>query len=106
VLVIDGWVRPDAWMDGYEPPIEHVTEGDVDVFRLDHSSREGNATTIEMHHLIRSARGILHFAESHRLWLVPTSDLTAAIESTGLRAEVLPDSMPGRDRVLGVRVRQ
>ncbi len=50
--------------------------------------------------------GQLHFAESHRLWLVPTSDLTAAIESAGLRAEVLPDSMPGRDRVLGVRVRQ
>ncbi len=106
VLVIDGWVRPDAWMDGHEPPIEHVTDGDVDLFRLDHSFREGSATTIAMHHLVRSARGIVHFAESHRLWLVPTSDLVAAIESAGLRTEVVHDSMPGRDRVLGVRVRQ
>jgi hypothetical protein len=56
-----------------------------------------------MHHLVRTPRGIEHFSEVHALALVPTSDYVAAVEQANLQAHIIPDYMPGRDRILGLK---
>jgi len=106
VLILDGWLRPEAWSDDYrgEPDIAHDDE--VMVVRLAFSRREGHITVLDMHHLVRTNSGIEHFSEAHRLALTPTADYVSAVESAGLTARVIPDYMPGRDRIVGTRPAQ
>jgi SAM-dependent methyltransferase len=106
VLVIEGWVRsPDFWRDDFRGEPEVVMSDEVDIVRLNRSWRRGRTTSIEMHHLVRTATEIEHFAETHVLYMVPPEEYVAAVHAAGLRAEVLPDYMPGRDRVVGVKPR-
>jgi SAM-dependent methyltransferase len=103
VLVFDGWLRPDAWIDGPRPEPEVVRDGSTTVVRLVSGAREGRITDFDMHHLVRTDAGVEHFVEHHRLALTPTEEYVAAVEESGLKAEVMPDYLPGRDRIVGTR---
>ena len=105
VLIVDGWIRPDAWEDRQRPEVEQADDGETLVVRVGRSSREGNLTTLQMHHLVCTDGGIRHFSERHLLALEPTDAYVAAAEAAGLQVEVECDYMPGRDRVIGVRSR-
>jgi SAM-dependent methyltransferase len=105
VLVVDGWVRPDAWRDGYAPPPEQADDGATTVVRLVRSKRDGRLTTLEQHHLVRDATGIDHFFELHALMLVPSEQYVAAAEAAGLSPNVVRDYMPDRDRIVAVKPR-
>ena len=103
VLVIDGWLRPDAWEDGHRMPLVQAEQGDTLVVRLTRSSRRGSLTTIEFHDLVHSPAGIRYFVERHLAALMPTAAYVAAAEAAGLRTEVHADWAPGRDRVIATR---
>ena len=101
VLIVDGWVRPDDWNDNYKGGPDVASDDSTTVVRLTLSRRTGPITEMELHHLVRDASGIEYFVEHHRLALVPTADYVKAFEAAGLRARVVPDYMPSRDRVVG-----
>jgi dTDP-3-amino-3,4,6-trideoxy-alpha-D-glucopyranose N,N-dimethyltransferase len=103
VLILDGWVRPDEWREGHRPEPEIARDDEATVVRIAAGRREGNITELDMHHLVQTAAGVDYFMERHRLVLTPTEDYVAAVEGAGLKAHVIPDYMPGRDRVVGVR---
>jgi SAM-dependent methyltransferase len=103
VLVFDGWLRPDAWIDGLRPEPEVVSDDTMTAVRLVVGARDGRITDFDMHHLVRTDAGVEYFVEHHRLALTPTDDYVAVIEDSGLEAEVLPDFLPGRDRIVGVK---
>ncbi len=103
VLVFDGWLRPEAWIDGFVPEPEVVSDGETTVIRLPVNARDGRITEFDMHHLVRNAEGVEYFVEHHRLALTPTEEYVAAVEDAGLGAEVLPDYLPDRDRIVGTR---
>ena len=65
VFVMDGWVRPDAWLD--DSPVHLLTASDATVTaaRMSRSRREGNKTFLDMHHLIGSTRGLDYEVETH-----------------------------------------
>lgn len=105
VLILDGWVRPDAWRDDRHVSADVAEDGDTYVARVSFSRRAGDITELEMHHLVRTGGNVDYFVENHSLRLVPTSEYVAAAEAAGLKATVLPDYMPNRDRIVGVRVR-
>lgn len=105
VLVVDGWLRPDAWTDGFREPPRQADDGTTTVVRVGRSTRSGRITTVEMHHLVRNSDGIEHFVEVHETLLTPTADYVAAAAAAGLRVDVVPDFMPGRDRIVGVKPR-
>ena len=103
VLILDGWVRPDAWHEGSRPEPDIAQDDETLVVRLAFTRREGNVTNLDMHHLVQTAGGIDYFVENHRLALTPTEDYVSAVEGAGLAARVIPDYMPARDRIVGVR---
>lgn len=103
LLILDGWVRPEAWHDDYLPSPEIASNGDTTVVRLAANRRSGSITTLDMHHLVRTPLGIEHFSEVHALALVPTADYVAAMEQANLQSHVISDYMPGRDRILGLK---
>jgi SAM-dependent methyltransferase len=103
VLILDGWVRPDEWRDSFRPEPDIARDEEMLVVRLAHSSREGNVTAMDMHHLVQTAERIDYFVEHHRLALTATADYVSAVEGAGLAAHVIPNYMPGRDRIVGFR---
>ena len=103
VLILDGWVRPDHWREGIRPEPDIAQDDEVLVVRLSVSCRAGNITELDMHHLVQTSGGIEYFVESHRLALTKTEDYVAAVEGAGLAARIIPDYMPGRDRIVGTR---
>jgi len=103
VLILDGWVRPDEWREGQRREPEIARDDEATVVRLAAGRREGNITELDMHHLVQTAGGVDYFMEQHRLALTPTDEYVAAVESAGLSARVLPDYMPGRDRIVGLK---
>lgn len=102
-LVVDGWLRPDAWIDGFREPPREADDGTTTVVRVGRSTRSGRITTVEMHHLVRTNDGIEYFVEIHEMMLTPTEGYVAAAEAAGLSVHVVPDFMPGRDRIVGVK---
>lgn len=103
VLVIDGWVRPDEWREGGLRSPDVAANDDTSVVRMSQSTRLGDITTLEMHHLVQTRQGIQYFVETHALALVSTKDYLAALRSAGMEGTVIPDYMPGRDRFVAVR---
>ncbi|MBV8528220.1 MAG: class I SAM-dependent methyltransferase [Candidatus Dormibacteraeota bacterium] len=103
VLVVDGWIRPDAWADGFREPPREADDGTTTVVRVTRSTRSGRITTLEMHHLVRTGDGVDYFVEIHEMMLTPTADYVAMAEAAGLNVDVVPDFMPGRDRIVGVK---
>jgi SAM-dependent methyltransferase len=103
IVVIDGWLRPHAWLDGHRPEPEIASDLSTTVVRLAFSRRDGPITTLDMHHLVRTDAGIEYFCEIHRLRLVATADYVAAFEKASLVPRVVPDYIPNRDRVIGIR---
>jgi SAM-dependent methyltransferase len=104
VLIVDGWVRPDRWLDNFRPDSPDVASDDeVTVVRLSSSRRDGSITELEMHHLVQTDAGIEYFMEPHRLRLTETGEYVSAVTDAGLQARVVPDYMPNRDRIVGIR---
>ena len=103
VLILDGWVRPDEWRESFRPEPDIARDEATLIVRLAHGTREGNITALDMHHLVQTAERVEYFVEHHRLALTPTEDYVSAVESAGLAARVIPNYMPGRDRIVGLR---
>jgi len=104
VLIVDGWVRPGQWRDNFRPDSPDVASDDkVTVVRLSYGRRDGSITELEMHHLVQTDAGIDYFMEPHRLRLTETDEYVSAVTDAGLEARVIPDYMPNRDRIVGIR---
>jgi dTDP-3-amino-3,4,6-trideoxy-alpha-D-glucopyranose N,N-dimethyltransferase len=102
LLIVDGWVRPDAWMDGGHVSLDvAVSDPEVQVVRACRSERVGARTNLEMHYLIATSAGIEHVVEQHRLTLFEPESYESAFRQAGLEVEVVPSPMPGRDRYIG-----
>ena len=103
VLVIDGWVRPEAWQD---PGIVTSVSGmrdDLAVARVVRTHREGRRSHLEMHYLLGRHDGIEHLVDHHALTLFTTDDYLGAFDAASLSTEVVEGPTPHRDRYVGVR---
>lgn len=103
VLILDGWIRPQDWQDEHRPGPDVASDDEMMVVRMSFGRRAGRITELDMHHLLRIESGVEYFVEAHRLALVPTDEYVAAVENAGMKARVVPDYMPGRDRIVGTR---
>jgi len=101
VLVVDGWIRPQAWRD---PGTVHVLSNgrdDLAAARVAVSRRDGVRTTLELHHLVGSIDGVEYQVEEHHLTLFDDSEYRSAFERAGLSVDVVASPHPDRDRYVG-----
>jgi SAM-dependent methyltransferase len=102
ILVVDGWVRPDAWIDRGHISVDVATaDPSVKVARVVRSERTGDCTVLEMHYLIATPDRVDHLVEHHRLTLFEPQAYESAFAKAGLEVEVVESPMPGRDRYVG-----
>jgi dTDP-3-amino-3,4,6-trideoxy-alpha-D-glucopyranose N,N-dimethyltransferase len=102
VLVVDGWVRPDCWSDGLPPHVDSALDGEPKVIRMSRSSRRGDVTSLEMHHLLGTVTGIEYLVDHHELTLFPPVEYEGAFAAAGLSCQTLEGPMAGRDRYVGL----
>jgi SAM-dependent methyltransferase len=103
VLVVDGWVRPDAWIGGGKTEVTTAGSDAVQVVRMTRSRRRGDRTALEMHHLIATADGIEYVLDTHELTLFAPGDYEAAFTASGLTVDTVDGPMAGRDRYVGIK---
>jgi dTDP-3-amino-3,4,6-trideoxy-alpha-D-glucopyranose N,N-dimethyltransferase len=102
VLIVDGWVRPDSWLDGGHVSVDTaVDDTGLQVVRVVRSERSGEKTLLEMQYLIATGERIEHVTEVHELTLFAPEAYETALEAAGLEVEVVESPMPGRDRYVG-----
>lgn len=102
VLVVDGWVRPDQWIEPGTVHAESTGGTDIAAARVGRSRREGRKTYLELHHLVATLDGIEHLVDHHELTLFEPEDYEDALFRAGLTVDRIDSPMPGRDRYVGV----
>ena len=101
VLIVDGWVRPDEWRDGSPIHVETASDTTRTVVRMGHSSRQGDVTVLELHHLVGDSSGVRHLVDEHRLRLFTHAEYADALDAAHLTWSVAASPMQGRDRYVG-----
>lgn len=103
VLVVDGWVRPEAWWPGVNVNASAETADGVAAARVARTWREGDRTVLDMRYLIATAEdGFEQEQEIHELTLFSDEAYRAAFATASLTPEVVPSPMLDRDRYVAV----
>jgi SAM-dependent methyltransferase len=103
VFVLDGWIRPEAWIDDSPTHLVTASDENVTVARMSRSRRQGDKTFLDMHHLIGTRQGIEHVVDVHVMTLFTTEQYEEALRRAGLiEIETLEGPMRDRDRLVGV----
>ena len=100
VLVIEPWLTPDAWEDGYIGSV-FVDHDDLKIARLDTPQRDGHLSLIHFAYLVATRDEISHFTEDHVLALFTDDQYRNALESAGLAVEHDPEGLMGRGLYIG-----
>jgi len=103
VLVVDGWVRPDEWIDPGTVDVVSGRKGGQAIARLIRSERIGDRTVLHLHHLVGTTDSVEHIVERHELTLFSNDDYRAAFAAAGLEVELVDGPMPGRDRYVAIK---
>ena len=104
VLVVDGWVRPDAWWPGTHVQALAETADGVAATRVARTWREGDRSVLDMRYLIATADdGFAQERERHELTLFTDAEYRRAFEAASLEPEVVPSPMQDRDRYVASR---
>jgi ubiquinone/menaquinone biosynthesis C-methylase UbiE len=101
VLIVDGWVRPDAWIDPGTTHVEVAESHSMKVVRAGRSRRVGKQTHLEMHHLVVTLDRVDHIFDEHVLTLFSDDEYRAAFGAARLEADKVASPMPRRDRYIG-----
>lgn len=103
VLVVDGWVRPDAWWPGTHVQALAETADGVAAARVARTWREGDRSVLDMRYLIATADdGFAQERERHELTLFTDAEYRRAFEAASLEPEAVPSPMQDRDRYVAI----
>lgn len=103
VIVIEPWVFPDTFTDGYLAT-DLVEDNEGVVARFSHSVREGGAVVMSVNYLVGdSESGVRHLSDRHRLALFTREQYLEALAAAGCPAEFLQPALFSRGLFVGVR---
>jgi SAM-dependent methyltransferase len=103
VLVVDGWIKPDAWWPGINVHALAATTDTLAATRVSRTWREGDRTYLDMRYLIATPDGFDDAQEEHVLTLFSDEEYRHASRAVGLEPDVVDSPMgPDRDRYVAV----
>jgi SAM-dependent methyltransferase len=100
VLIVEPWLTHDQWVPGHVQVVDHEAGG-TRLIRMTRSWIDGDASFLEMHHLVASDSGIEHLVETHRLTLFSLSDYESAFLASNLTFEFDGHGPMGRGALIG-----
>jgi SAM-dependent methyltransferase len=99
VLVVDGWVKPEAWLPGVNVHALGASDEATAAARVSRTWREGDRSHLDMRYLVATADGFEEANELHVLTLFTEEEYRQAFRAAGLEPEVVASPMgPDRDR--------
>jgi SAM-dependent methyltransferase len=104
VLLIEGWVEPNYWIEGGTVDAEAGRNNECGVARVVRTSRHGMITEVEMRYVVVTSDGITTLDGQHRMRLSDPGEFADAYAAAGLDFGRLPHMLhPGRSIYVGVK---
>jgi SAM-dependent methyltransferase len=103
VLVVEPWLLPEAWEDGYVGAV-FVDEPELKIARMDVSERRGRESFVRFHYQVATPAGVNHFTEDHTLFLFTHDEYIGAFRRAGLGVEHDAEGLMGRGLYVGTAV--
>jgi SAM-dependent methyltransferase len=100
LLLIEPWVRPEAWQEGHLSMLV-VDEPTQKIVRISRPIRRGNVSVVEFDYVAGTPERVEHFVERHELGLFSDEDYRGAFSAAGLTVEHDPEGLMGRGLYLG-----
>lgn len=102
-LVVDGWIRPEAWIEPGTVNAVAATGTGIAAARVARTRREGRTSHLELHHLVATLDGGVEYLVDHdELTLFERQEYEDAFVLAGLAVERTDSPWPGRDRYVGL----
>jgi SAM-dependent methyltransferase len=100
LVIVEPWLKVGDYQENHVS-LDTSTNGQMTVARMSHSSKVGNVSVLEMHHLVATPLGIDHFVETHRLVMYSDDDFAAAFAEAGLELEIYATGFTSRGLYIG-----
>jgi SAM-dependent methyltransferase len=100
LIIIEPWLKAENFEEGHIS-LETSSNNKMTVARMGVSSKEGNVSVLQMHHMIGTSSGVEHFLETHKLAMYSDDDFTNAFTKAGLEIEIDPEGLTGRGLYIG-----
>lgn len=105
VLVIEPWLKPEAFDPERSLGAEFVDQGKLKVSRITRIKREGRITRLEMHYTIGTPEGVEYFQEVHKVAMWSEDDFRRAFNRAGLEVNFDPAGLSNNGRGIYVAVK-
>ncbi len=103
IAIVEPWFAPAAYHPGPFHLGQYGTKA-WPIARMNRSDQRGSRSIMDMHYLVASPRGVLHWVERHDMGLFPVATSLAAFRAAGLRPRYLRNGfMRGRGLFVAVR---
>jgi SAM-dependent methyltransferase len=102
LLLMEPWFSPET----FEPGLVHgafVDQLELKLARINVSEVEDGVSILDMHHLVGTPRGVVHFVERHEMGLFTHEQYLDALKRAGLAASYDAEGLTGRGLYLGLR---
>lgn len=100
LVIVEPWLKVEDFIEGKISQEEGSTN-DLSVSRMGRTTRNGNVTTTEMHHMVGTKQGVEHFLEVHELAMYSDDDFKDAFGKAGLPMDIDPEGLTGRGLYIG-----
>ncbi len=96
VIIVEPWLKEEDLIPGHVS-LESASNDHLAVSRMGKLSKEGNITTLDMHHMLSTDSGIEHFVEQHQLALYTDEEFIDAFSKAALEnVEIDQEGLIGR----------
>lgn len=103
VVVIEPWWFPETFLEGHVAA-DVLTPDHRTISRVSHTTREGEASRMEVHYVVADAgSGARHFVETYLHQLFPRDLYERTLREAGFTTEYVEGAQSGRGLFLGTR---
>lgn len=93
VVIVEPWFSLAGMHPGHVG-LRVIDEPDLKLVRMNTTLVEGRLSTMDLHHLVGTAAGTIHFVERHVLASWTDAEMEAAARAAGLRASFEGQALP------------
>jgi SAM-dependent methyltransferase len=102
LLLLDPWLSPEQYWVGHLA-VNHAERDGVNVSWMYVQELVDGCSRLDIHYLVGSRRGVVHFKERHEMGLFTDDEYRGALRAAGLDTEHDPEGLFGRGLYRGVR---